>query len=156
MPQPQFAALDSRFLADLEIGYPQAQGKFDDLSKRYYFLVTSTTLQDLADAQLHSDDHLTREVCKGVLQDYKLWGVLDMSLRPEYNGVAEVIANALITAGVVPDGHINGALIVAEAALHNCRVLVTHRRCLHDADKQGLARILFEHDVVCPLIEIFQ
>lgn len=155
MPEPQFVALDVKFLADLEIGYVPAQGKFDDLNRSFYFLVTSTPLQELADAQLNSNDEMVRDLSKFVLRDYKLWGVLDPALAPAYNGVAEIIASTLISKGIIPDDQIDDGLVIAEAALHGCKRLVTHRTSLRDANFGNLSRILFDHSVVCPIIDFF-
>ena len=38
-----------------------------------------------------------------------------------------IIASEFVSKGVLPDKHDNDGLVVAEAALHDCKMLVTYR-----------------------------
>ena len=147
-PQKRFAALDTSFLLSLAAGDGNCQEVIDWLSRiNVYPLATGTVLQELADAEREDSDPFVRQNAILAQQNLAIWGILDVSLEPIDNGIAKIIATKLFEKKVLPDEHENDGLVIAEAALHYCKILVTFRQRLLDAPAAGIKFMLIESDV---------
>jgi|ERR1043166_3237512 hypothetical protein len=138
----KFAAVDSHFLAALEAYDDDAAEICDGLQLlQLHLLVTPTVLQEIADTERNSTDPDARVAAAAILKDYRGWLILDPPLTPVQNGVAEIMAKKLIEEEVIPDTELNAGLIVAEAALHECQILITHRQSLINSDLTELGLV---------------
>jgi hypothetical protein len=149
MPAPRrFAALDTPFLLALAGGDPDCEEIIDWLSRNnVYPLITGTVLQELEDAEREDSDPFVKQNAETALLNLATWAILDVALSPTDNGIAKIVAGKFVEKGVLPDEHENDGLVVAEAALHGCNLLVTYRKTLLDAPVEGIKFMLIESDV---------
>jgi len=150
MPAPRrFAALDTSFLLALAGGDENCEEVIDWLSGiNVYPLVTGTVLQELMDIDQQKDaDPFVKQNAERALLNLAAWGILDASLAATDNGIAKIIAGKFVEKGVLPDEQENDGLVVAEAALHECKMLVTDRETLLNAPLEGIKFMLIESDV---------
>jgi hypothetical protein len=156
MPAPRrFAALDTSFLLALAAGDENCEEVIDWFSTiNVYPLVTGTVLQELMDIddQQEDADPFVKMNADHALLNLTTWGILDASLTATDNGIAKIIAAKFVEKGVLPDEHDNDGLVVAEAALHECKMLVTDRETLLKAPLEGIKFMLIESDVPALLV----
>ena len=147
--QRRFAALDTSFLLALAAGDDNCAEVIDWLSdNKIYPLATGTVLQELADIdQQEGGDPFKKQNAEKALLSFGTWGVLDAALSPIDNGIAQMVAKKFVEKNVLPDEHDNDGLVVAEAALHECKMLITYRDTLLDAPLEGIKFMLIESDV---------
>lgn len=148
LPPKRFAALDTSFLLALAVGEENCQAVIDWLSGiNVYALATGTVLQELADIEREDTDDFARQNAYAAQRELTSWGILDVSLTPIDNGIAKIIAAKLVEKKVLPDKCENDGLVVAEAALHGCKMMVTFRQTLLNAPPAGIRFMLIESDV---------
>jgi hypothetical protein len=148
----KFATLDSDVLLALEAGDEDCQETIDGLSKLgFYFIVTETVLQEIADITHKGEDS---EVCahaKNVLVQMTNWGFLAPPLDRIQMGVAERVAQDLV-AKVIPDGHLDDGLVLAESAYHSCKLLITKRAAILKSNRDAIRMSLIGSDLAGVLI----
>ena len=149
MPAPRFfVALDTPFLLALAAGDDDCAEVIDWLSRSgVYPLVTGTVMQELMDIERESDDPFVKQNAECALSGLVVWGILDAPLTPTDNGIAKIIAADFVAKGVLPDEHDNDGLVVAEAALNDCKMLMTYRKTLLNAPLEGIKFMLIESHV---------
>ena len=103
--------------------------------------------------QQEDADPFVKQNAERALLNLATWGILDVSLTATDNGIAKIIAGKFVEKGVLPDEHDNDGLVVAEAALHECKMLVTDRETLLKAPLEGIKFMLIESDV-SPLLVV--
>jgi hypothetical protein len=146
--QRRFAALDTSFLLTLAAGDDDCAEVIDWLSaNNIYPLVTGTVMQELRDAEREDPDPFIRHNALAAQENMATWGVLDASLTPIDNGIAKIIAAKMVEKKVLPDKHDDDGLVVAEAALHGCVMLISFRETLLTAPPAGIKLMLLESDV---------
>lgn len=146
--QRRFAALDTSFLLALAAGDDDCAEVIDWLSaNNIYPLATGTVLQELRDAEREDPDPFVQQNALAAQQNLPTWGILDASLTPIDNGIAKIITSKMVEKKVLPDKHEDDGLVVAEAALHGCVMLITFRPTLLDAPAAGIKLMLLESDV---------
>ncbi len=117
--------------------------------------VPPTAMQELGFFASHHPDTKEGSLSEIALDNMLDWGFQPFNLISVGHGIAEQIAFKLISEGFLPDGEINDGLIVAEAALCECRLLVSADSHLlgiqdHKGD-DGLKRF-FQEQSVEPLV----
>ena len=75
-----------------------------------------------------------------------------VSIVPVGHGIVERIADALRRKDLIPVAERNDALVLAEAALLGCGILLTSDAHLRDMDFQSLTLLLQGFDVAAPVI----
>lgn len=115
-------------------------------------LVTPTVFQELVFLADESDTAAEREQAKRALRDLAVWGLELVNLVPVGHGIVERIADKLQEAGLLPAEEYNDGLILAEAALLNCAILLTGDAHLRGLDFQRAALELKAFDVDMPVI----
>jgi hypothetical protein len=157
MPAPtskRFAALDTSFLLFLAAGDEDCQTVVDWLvSHGIYPLVTGTVLQELADIEQNDSDPFNCGNAREVETNLSAWGFLSIPLEPTDNGIAKIIASRIVEKGLLPDENEDDGLVIAEAAIQSCNLLITYRKVLLDAPFDQLRLLLIEMDV-SPLVVI--
>lgn len=152
MPNYKFAAVDTYFLLEITKGNPDYQGIFDALRGLGFFLVvTDTVMQELQDLRTRAANPEIGKHAEATIRELGSMDVLTPTLEPVQRGVAEIIANKL--AALLPNGQKNDGLVLAEAAVHNCRILVSNRAAISQGDSQAirLALVLSDVENVVPL-----
>jgi hypothetical protein len=151
MPAPtpkRFAALDTGFLLSLAAGDEDCETVVDWLvSHNIYPLVTGTVLQELADIEQNDSDPFNRGNAMQVETNISVWGFLSIPLSPAENGIAKIIASRIVEKGLLPDENEDDGLVVAEAAIQGCSLIITYREVLLDAPFAPLRLLLIEMDV---------
>lgn len=148
LPPKRFAALDTRFLLALGVGDDDCQTVIDWLSaNNVYPLATGTVLQELADLEREDADEFVRQNAEHAQMQLSTWGILPAPLNSIDNGIAKIIASRLVEKKVLPDDAENDGLVVVEAAMHQCKILITYREALLNAHSAGIRFMLIENDV---------
>lgn len=80
------------------------------------------------------------------------WKIQPVNLVPAGHGIVEVIGSKIRAEGLLPADEAHDALILAEAALLGCRVLLTSDAHLRAVDFQSLTLLLQSFDVAVPVI----
>ena len=80
------------------------------------------------------------------------WGIQPVNLVPTGHGIVEIIASKVRASGLVPAEETHDALILAEAALLGCGILLTSDAHLRGMDFQRLTLLLQDFDVAAPVI----
>ena len=144
----RFAALDTSFLLYLAAGDEDCETVVDWLvSNNIYPLVTGTVLQELADIEQNDPDPFNRGNAREVETNISTWGFLSIPLEPTDNGIAKIIASRIVEKGLLPDENEDDGLVIAEAAIQNCNMLITYRKVLLDAPFDPLRLLLIEMNV---------
>ena len=123
-------------------------------------LATPCVLKEtFRNAQIATDPK-TRADAHKALVGMKAWGVVAVELSDIQATIARFTANKLLDEGIIPVEEYNDALILAEAAVLGCQVLVSSDSHLLGADRARLALALqacgVNVVVVCSPREIVQ
>ncbi len=148
MPRPnRFAAVDTEVLLALEAGDEECQGAVDLLSHAgFYFIVTETPMQELADICLNGESEEIQQHAKKTLVQITNFGFLVSSLGAVQMGVADQVARKLVEKQM-PQCDLNDALSVTEAAYNNCRFLITKSETLLNCDRFATLMALQDADL---------
>lgn len=147
-------AVDTNFLLDLAAdaafcheALEVMRGRLPALS----VLLSPTTLDELGHAVSKPDPVgcYARSAARSILRP---WRFQPVDLEPVQHGIVERIAENIRARGYLPPAEINDALILAEAALLGCALLLTSDRHLLEAPAGPLKLLLDSHDVASPLI----
>ena len=115
-------------------------------------LVTPTVFQELVFLADESDAAADREQAKRALRGLAGWSLELVNLVPVGHGIVERIADTVQEAGLLPAEEYNDGLILAEAALLNCTILLTGDAHLRGLDFQRASLELKAFDVEMPVI----
>jgi predicted nucleic acid-binding protein len=115
-------------------------------------LVTPTVFQELAFLADGSATVAEREQARRALHGLAGRGLELVNLVPVGHGIVERIADKLQNAGLLPAEEYNDGLILAEAALLNCAILLTGDAHLRGLDFQRAALELKAFDVDMPVV----
>lgn len=80
------------------------------------------------------------------------WGIQPVNLVPVGHGIVEVIAAQVRARGLLPEEEPHDALILAEAALLGCGILLPSDAHLRGVDFQRLTLLLQDFHVAAPVI----
>jgi hypothetical protein len=140
------AALDTPFLLALEAGSRECEQTVARLEAlKAEFVVSDTVLQEIVDLKEKGSFPAVREMAGDLiprLHDH--YGFKTDGLRSTDNGIAEIVADKLLANRVLSGATKNDALIVAEASLHHCAILITLEPVLLNADTKRLNVVLME------------
>jgi predicted nucleic acid-binding protein len=117
------------------------------------FIVTPTALHEVADNAIRGETARKREIAQSVFPRIRsLWKFEPVNLVPVEHGIVERIADTLRQRDLLPFSERNDSLVLAEAALLDCRVLLTSDQHLRGIDFQSLTLLLQGFDVTAPVI----
>ncbi len=149
-------AVDTNFLLDLAALTPVSWDALETLRRRLpnpVFLVPPTVINELAVA--HDDPEDTEEQHLATLaltQLRQVWKFQPIELVPVGHGIVERIADRIRERDYLPTEEKNDSYILAEAALLDCRLLVTADAHLLDVPAHPLKLLLDAFDVNSPII----
>ena len=115
-------------------------------------LITPTVFQELVFLADESEAAADREQAKCALRGLAGWGLELVNLVPVGHGIVERIAGKLQETGLLPVEEYNDGLILAEAALLNCAILLSGDAHLRGLDFQRSSLELKAFDVDMPVI----
>jgi hypothetical protein len=148
----KFAALDSDILLALAAGDEECQGAIDGLSRLgFYFIVTETVLQELADIVQKDQDTDKTHCAKTALGQITNWGFLTPPLDAIKMGVAERVAHDLVNK-LMDEGSLNNGLVLAEAAYNGCKLFLTRSKIILVANRDSIQFSLMSADLTPVLV----
>jgi len=116
-------------------------------------LVPPTVIDELTLAFTEPSNEMERKEAGMALRVMRGdWGFQPVDLVPVGHGIVDIIADKIRERGYLPDEERNDSLILAEAALMGCVLLVTSDRHLLDVPPGPLRLLLDSHSVSTPLI----
>ena len=157
MAQPfPLVAVDTNFLLDLAVPRDKAHDAVEIFRRRVpevEFVVVPTVIDEL-DYMVRNGDTLThRTLATSALKKLvRVWKFRPLDFIPVGHGIIESVARKLRGTKLIPDREINDSLILAEAALANCTLLITSDEHLRAADPALLNAILKSCDVSMILV----
>ena len=116
------------------------------------FLMPPTVREELAADVLHADDFDKKERASLAFQLARSWNIQPMDLSAAQYETARRIGRRVRSLGLLPDEEINDGLILAEAALLNCSILLTSDAHLRGIDFERPTFELQSFDLPTPVI----
>jgi hypothetical protein len=143
----RLAAVDSSVLLALADGDEVAEASVDWLlGANIYPVVTPTVLQELELARSLPAIGL-QPLAEAALRNIPVWGFFAPNLSSIDHGIAGVTGRKLIEKVIDGAGEENDGLVLAEAAVSDCVLLLTYRRCLLDCSTDRLRLCFVEGDL---------
>ena len=115
-------------------------------------VVPPTALHELAMAVRGGETGRTRKAAFRALSQLRAWGFEPLNLVPVGHGIVERIAGEIRHKDLVAAEEMNDSLIIAEAALLECRMLLSGDAHLRGIDFQRLTLLLKDFHVASPVI----
>ena len=115
-------------------------------------LVVPTVFDELAHKAENHPDPAQRALAHNAILGMRTWGMFPVDLDDVKNDIARSIADKLRVQGIILWEERNDALILAEAAVLGCQMLITSDSDLCGADRTQVARVLWECDVPAVVI----
>lgn len=154
-PRSPLIAVDTNVPLDLADRKERVRDALDVIKRRLTparVLVTPTVFQELVFLADHSDAESDRDQARRALQGLAQWNLDLMNLVPVGHGIVERIADRLQEARLLPAEEYNDGLILTEAALLGCAILLTGDAHLRGLDFQRASLELKAFDVEMPVI----
>jgi predicted nucleic acid-binding protein len=148
-------AADSNVPLDLADGNEAAIDAVDTIRSRLphaRFVVSPSVFQELVHVALSDPLAGRRELGTHALRQLKTRRFDVMEIVPVGQGIVESVARRLRVAGLLPEEEVHDSLILAEAALLGCAVLLTSDAHLRGIDHIRLTWELNACDVSVPII----
>lgn len=153
MPKQRFAALDVGVLIRIRDGDEDAQAAFDWLQNlRVFPMASETVVQTLASQATEDADLDNRDAAAKTLACLPTWGILTPQLSDLNHSIAEITAEKFLSKRALPVECEIDALIIAEAAMEGCALLITDSEEILGATAEHLKLILLECHVSDVLI----
>ena len=153
-PSP-LVAVDSNVPLDLADGNESVLDALNTIRGRLSnarFVVTPSVFQELVHVALEDSVAARRALGQSALHQLKEWQFDLLEIVPVGHGIVESIAQRLRAAGLLPEEEVHDSLILAEAALLGCAVLLTSDAHLRGLDYARLTWELNACDVSVPVI----
>ena len=117
-------------------------------------LIASPTVNlELAYLSEFADEPDVKAAARRALRSlWSKWKIEPVNLVPVGHGIVEVIGAKLRSEGLLPAEETHDALILAEAALLGCGILLTNDAHLRGVDFQRLTLLLQGFDVAAPVL----
>ncbi len=152
--RPQLVAVDANVLFDLSDGLDdvvEALCVIQERLREARFLIPPTVQHELANWALRGDRH-KQEVARKAIQLGQTSRIIPANLIAVRHGIAERIAGRIREEGLIPAEEVNDSLVLAEAALLGCSMLLTSDAHLRGIDFERLTMELNAFDVTAPVI----
>ena len=155
-PRSTLVAVDSNFLLDLAVPKDKAHDAVEIFRRRVptvEFVVLPTVIDELDYIAQHGDSSGDRTLATTALQNMvRVWRFRPLDFIPVGHGIVETVAAKLRGHRLIPEHEVNDSLILAEAALANCTILVTSDEHIRGADATLLSLTLKSCDVGAILV----
>lgn len=154
-PRSPLIAVDTNVPLDLADCKEHAFDAMDVIRRRLRparILVTPTVFQELVYLAERSYTEPDRQQATRALHGLSGWGLDLVNLVPVGHGIVERMADKLQQSGLLPTEEYNDGLILAEASLLGCAILLTGDAHLRGLDFQRTSLELKAFDVEMPVI----
>ena len=148
-------AADSNLPLDLADGNEAAIDAIDTIRSRLphaRFVISPSVFQELVHVALRDPLASRKELGTRALRQLKTWRFDLLEIVPVGQGIVESVARRLRVVGLLPEEEVHDSLILAEAALLGCAVLLTSEAHLRSIDHVRLTWELNACDVSVPVI----
>ena len=148
-------AVDTNVLIDLADDHHVVWDAIDTVKKRIPradLVATSTVIEELAIAADDDSKPETKRLALLALQSFIKWGVRPLDFTPVGHGINQRVADRIRQGGLLPDEEVNDSYVIAEAALAECRLIITSDGHILEIDVTKLGAVLAKCDVATPLI----
>ena len=138
-------AIDTNVLLDLALDVEAVVDAMETIRRRLpdaRFVVPPTVLHELALAVRGGENERIRKAAFRALSQMLTWGFEPLNLVPVGHGIVERIADAIRHKDLLPTEEMNDSLIMAEAALLQCGVLLSGDAHLRGIDFKKLTLLL--------------
>ena len=152
--RPQLVAVDANVLFDLADDLDDVLDAVSVIRKRLPdagFLIPPTVQHELANWALRGEGQ-KREAARKAIMLGQSWRIIPVNLIAVGHGIAERIAERIRQQGLIPGDEVNDSLVVAEAALLGCSMLLTSDEHLRGIDFERLTLELQSFDITAPVI----
>jgi len=142
---PTQFAVDTNFLMDCAHPKDVAHDAREVIRRRVagaQILITPTAFDELVHKATNAPDLKTRKLANAALRGMEGWGVIPVELSDLQIIFARNIARKLLDQSIIPADERNDALILAEAAVLGCQLLISSDSDLCDANQGRLALAL--------------
>jgi predicted nucleic acid-binding protein len=154
--KPLRLAVDTNVLLDLAAGVDSVQDAFSLLQERLPgadILVVPSVLDELAFLSDSGDTNRIRQTALRALRLVRERDRFRVLIELTYpSSSIEELALELRNRGLLPEEEVHDSLILAEAALLNCGLLVTSDEHLRGVDHEHLTLVLIPFDLLPPVI----
>src|SRR5207253_2392171 len=137
-------AVDTNVLFDLADEVEDVADAVQLIRRRLHepeLLIPPTVREELAEEALHGEDFQKREMARRAFQLARTWKIQPVELLARQHDAAGAIGRRLRGLGLLPHEEVNDGLIIGEAALLGCSMLLTSDDHLRSMD---FARLAFE------------
>ena len=153
--QPALIAVDTNVLFDLADEVEDVTDAVLVIKRRLrqaQLLMPPTVREELAEEALRGEDFEKKENARRAFQLARSWHIQPVELLEDQYDLARAIGRRLRDLGLLPDDEVNDGLIVGEAALLGCSLLLTTDEHLRSMDFTRLTFELQAHDAAVPVI----
>jgi predicted nucleic acid-binding protein len=154
-PRSPLIAVDTNVILDLAEGKEHVLDALETIRRRLKptrFLVTPTVFQELVYLASESEAQIERDHAAHAVRGLAGWNFDLVNLVPVGHGIVERIADKLQQTNLLPDEEYNDGLILAEAAILECAILLTGDAHLRGLEYQRAVLELKAFDVEMPVI----
>lgn len=154
-PRSPLIAVDTNIPLDLADRKEHVLDALDVIKRKLAparVLVPPTVFQELVFLADHSEEQADRDQARQALRRLARWNLDVVNLVPVGHGIVERIADRLQEARLLPAQEYNDGLILAEAALLGCAILLSGDAHLRSLDFQRASLELKTFDVEMPVV----
>ena len=156
MQKPQLVAVDTNVLMRLAERHEATVDAWHLIRRRIQsvqFIALPTVLDELAYNKIGGQDAHVRWAAYNALVELRgRWRFLPLDLNAVQEAILKNAAGRLLDSGLIPRAERNDAAIVAEAAILNAILLVSRDSHLLDIDREKLALLFRQLDLMAPVI----
>ncbi len=148
-------AADTNVLLDLALDVEAVVDAVATIRKRLpdaRLVVPPTAIHEVALAARSGETERIRKTAVRALSHLRGWGFEPLNLVPVGHGIVERIADEIRRINLLPAEERNDSLIIAEAALLGCGMLLSTDAHFRGIDFQRLTLLLQNFDVAAPVI----
>lgn len=156
MQPPRLVAVDSNILLALAANDDEAVDAWEVIRTRLrpVMLVVSPTVLDEVGYKAGQSPatELQPLAAKALRELRSRWMLQPVDLRSDQEAIVTLVGQEIALSGLLPFAERNDALVLAEAAVLECALLVSKDSHLHGIDRTALKKILAGFDLPPPLI----
>jgi predicted nucleic acid-binding protein len=149
--KPKSVAVDTNVLIDLAAREPEVEASIAAVKKRLKgvsIIMPPTVVQELGWLAENGDDEETRNFATIAAQESRArWSIMPANCNPEWHGVIGLAAQELRERKIVHPEEVHDSLIIAEASLGLCALLISSDRHMLEIDNSALNDVLVRRDL---------
>ena len=156
MQPPRLVAVDSNILLALAENDDEAVSAWEVIRTRLrpvMLIVPPTVLDEVGHKAAQLPKTGLQPIAAKALRELRSrWMLQPVDLRSDQEAIVALAGRAIALSGLLPYAERNDALVLAEAAVLECALLVSKDSHLHGIDRTALKKILAAFDLPSPLI----